>query len=244
MIENPSFYSVIIGTELLNGRREDSHFAFLRQELNDRGWEYRGSFVIKDDPALIEETFAFIKKDPRAVLFSFGGIGATPDDYTRKAAGAVFGKGLVRHKEAERIILETFGEEAYPHRIHMADLPENAKLLYNPVTKVPGFYLEDRWFFVPGFPQMARPMVIEALDRLYPKNRRKKSCSFVAQVSENALIDIMQQLPEDLELSCLPKLEGQRRTAEIYLADMDEKRLQKWCRFFKEQMKLRSIEWI
>ncbi len=244
MPRHPSFYSVIIGTELLNGRREDRHFSFLRDELNKRGWEYRANFVIRDDPALIEKTFAFVREDPDAVLFSFGGIGATPDDYTRAAAGAVFGGGLVRHEEAERIILETFKEEAYPHRIRMADLPEGAQLLYNPVTKVPGFYLQERYFFVPGFPEMARPMVIEALERFYPRNRRTYSCSFVAQTGENALIDIMEQLPEDLELSCLPKFEEGRRTAEIYLADSDPKRVEKWCRFFKEQMKSRSITWI
>ena len=85
-----NFYSVIIGTELLNGRRKDAHFSFLNNELLKRGWEQKASFVIKDEPSFIEDIFRLIKNDPDAVLFSFGGIGSTPDDYTRPCAANVF----------------------------------------------------------------------------------------------------------------------------------------------------------
>jgi molybdopterin-biosynthesis enzyme MoeA-like protein len=81
-----NFYSVIIGTELLNGRRKDAHFSFLNQQLLKRGWEQKASFVIDDKPSFIEDIFNLVKNDPEAVLFSFGGIGATPDDHTRQAA--------------------------------------------------------------------------------------------------------------------------------------------------------------
>lgn len=90
MLEKPNFYSVIIGTELLNGRRKDAHFAFLNQQLLSRGWEQKASFVINDDTNLMENIFNLIKLDPNSVMFCFGGIGATPDDYTRVVAGKVF----------------------------------------------------------------------------------------------------------------------------------------------------------
>ena len=70
-----NFYSVIIGTELLNGRRQDAHFSFLNKELLKRGWEHKGSFVINDEPPFMEDIFSLIKKDPKSVMFSFGGIG-------------------------------------------------------------------------------------------------------------------------------------------------------------------------
>ena len=66
-----NFYSVIIGTELLNGRRQDAHFSFLNKELLKRGWEQKASFVIKDEPPFIEDIFRLIKKDPDAVMFCF-----------------------------------------------------------------------------------------------------------------------------------------------------------------------------
>lgn len=85
-----NFYSVIIGTELLNGRRNDAHFAFINRELRKRGWEQKANFVIVDKPEFIEDIFALIKKDTNAVLFCFGGIGSTPDDYTQVCASNSF----------------------------------------------------------------------------------------------------------------------------------------------------------
>lgn len=237
MRQIPVFYSVIIGTELLNGRREDSHFAFLNRALRVRGWEHKANFVVKDDAKLLESLYRMIAQDPAAVMFSFGGIGSTPDDFTREVAARAFtGKAPVRHPQAEKIILERLKERAYPHPIKMADLPEGAGLIENPVNRMPGFQMEERFFFLPGFPQMAHPMIEGILDTRYPRNSPKYSCNFLVEASEALLIDIMEQLPEDLELSCLPAFQGEKRTAEIYLADIDEAKLRRWCNFFKEEL--------
>lgn len=77
------------------------------------------------------------------VVFSFGGIGATPDDLTRQSAAAALGVPLVRHPGAAAELEARFGAEAYPNRILMADLPEHAELIPNPVNRVPGFSLAD-----------------------------------------------------------------------------------------------------
>ncbi len=202
-----------------------------------RGWEHKANFVIKDDSVLLENIYRLIQKDPDAVMFSFGGIGSTPDDFTREVAAKAFtGKAPIRHAEAEKIIVQRLGERAYPHPVKMADLPKGAKLIDNPVNKMPGFQIEDRFFFLPGFPEMAHPMVEEILDRFYPENVQKYSCNFIVEGSEALLIDIMEKLPEELELSCLPAFSKEKRTAEIYLADIDPARLKKWCTFFKEEL--------
>jgi len=242
-VKNPSFYSVIIGTELFNGRRKDKHFEFLNSELLKRGWEQKANFVIKDDPAFMEDVFNLVKKDPNSVMFSFGGIGATPDDYTREVAAKVFSNGIIeQNKVALKLIIDQFKEEAYPHRINMANLPKNALLLKNIVNQVPGFGVDERFFFVPGFPEMSRHMVIEALDRFYPKNAKKFSCTFTAIASENELIEIMRSLPKDLEFSSLPKFVGDKRYVEIYIADYDKQKVEKWCTFFKNEIAKKSIK--
>ena len=208
-----NFYSVIIGTELLNGRRIDAHFPFLNNELLKRGWTHKGSFVIKDEPELIESVFKLIMSDSKSVMFSFGGIGATPDDYTRKCAANVFTDGKMEiNRGAKKAIIDKFGNDAFPHRINMACLPIDAKLLFNPITNVPGFYLKDRFFFVPGFPSMAQAMIIEALDKHYPKNKEiiyKKVLS--ATASENNFISIMEGISSDVDLSSLPIIDGDKR---------------------------------
>lgn len=229
------FYSVIIGTELLNGRRVDKHFSFINHELQERGLLHVGSFVIEDSPFLIQNCFNMILQDPKSVMFCFGGIGATPDDLTRAIASEVFtGQPLSLHVKAKALIEAQFKEEAYPHRINMAMLPPNADLLHNVINHVPGFSLFNRFFFTPGFPSMAWPMVKEALDTHFPSQPKLFSDTFIVESSENDLIEIMQALPKELHFSSLPRFVGEKRIVEIYLAHHTKALLDEWSAFFKQ----------
>ena len=112
--------------------------------------------------AALERTFA-----SDDVVFSFGGIGATPDDHTRQCAAAALGVPLKLHPEAEREIRNRFPQqEATPQRLAMGEFPEGATIIPNPVNRIPGFTLREH-HFVPGFPQMAWPMVEWVLDTKY-----------------------------------------------------------------------------
>ena len=236
------FYSVIIGTELLNGRRVDKHFAFINQELQDRGLLHVGSFVIEDNPLLIQNCFEMILRDPQSVMFCFGGIGATPDDLTRPIASEVFtAQPLTLHIKAKELIVNQYGADAYPHRITMAMLPPEAELLHNVINHVPGFSLFKRFFFTPGFPSMAWPMVKEALDTYFPTQPKRYKESFVVEATENDLIEIMQALPKELSFSSLPRFEGDKRIAEIYIAHADKALVEQWSRYFKEAVLQKGI---
>jgi molybdopterin-biosynthesis enzyme MoeA-like protein len=239
-----NFYTVIIGSELLNGRRADKHFAFVNSELLKRGYEQKASFVIKDEPPFMEDIFTLIKNDKDSVMFCFGGIGSTPDDYTREIASKVFGDGkLHQHNEALDLILNQFGDEAYPHRVRMADLPLDAKLLKNPINNVPGFYIDDRFFFTPGFPHMAHPMVLEAMDRFFSKNESIYRYTLTAKCSENDLIEYMQQIPNEIDFSSLPRFVGDKREVDISIASYDEALSKKWFDFFIEKIKSKNFNY-
>lgn len=219
------FFSVIIGSELLNGRRVDKHFTFLLHALKKRGWVLEGSFVIKDDPALMHSLFSFLKSQPNSYLFSFGGIGATPDDYTREVAAKVFSDGtLTPHPQAQALIHAQFGDHVTPHRLRMGELPKNAQLLTNVVNQIPGFALEERFFFMPGFPSMAWPMVEEALERYVGDNPlTMHAVSFTVFSGESDLIPIMESLPHEVTLSSLPRLKNDGgREVEITLFSYDK----------------------
>ncbi len=229
------FYSVIIGTELLNGRRVDKHFTFLNQTLRKRNLLHVGNFVIQDDPQQIQNCFKMILNDPKSVMFCFGGLGATPDDLTRDIASDVFtAQPLVLHVKAKELIIAQFGKEAYPHRISMAMLPPHAQLLHNVVNRVPGFSLENRFFFTPGFPSMAWPMVIEALDRYFSDEVPSFRDTFIVESSENDLIEIMEAIPKELHFSSLPRFIGEKRIVEIYLEHTDKVLLETWSYFFRD----------
>ncbi len=222
-MKTPHFYAVIIGSEILNGRREDKHFIFIKNALLERGHTLFSSFIIKDDVALIRSIYTLVKNDPDGVMFSFGGIGSTPDDLTRSIAADIFDDGeLVAHPKFFNDILERFGEEAYPHRINMANLPKQSKLLHNPINNMSGFYLEDRYFFMPGFPEMSHPMTLEALELFYPNAPVIYRKTLIAKTSENNLMNVMVKLDPTVDFSSLPMLNNGSPTVEISIASVDQ----------------------
>ncbi len=222
-MKTPHFYAVIIGSEILNARREDKHFTFIRNALMKRGHSLFASFIIKDDVDLIRSIYTMIINDSNAVMFSFGGIGSTPDDLTRAISAEVFDDGrLLTHSKFLNDIVERFGEQAYPHRINMALLPKKSKLLHNPINNMSGFYLDDRYFFMPGFPEMSHPMTLEALELFYPNAPKTYRKTLIAQTSENTLIDVMEKLDSSVDFSSLPMINNGSPTVEISIASSDQ----------------------
>ena len=224
MQKTPQFFTLITGTEILNRRRTDKHFDFVTQTLAKKGHKLTGSFIIEDDPALIVQTIKFIASQPNPVLFSFGGIGSTPDDHTRKCAAIALRDGKTPiHKEAKEIIEKQLGERAYPHPVKMAELPKGAKLLDNPVNNMPAFSLDERFYFMPGFPEMSHPMVREILEKLIPNKKTYYRHTLTALCKENELIEVMEKMPKEVEFSSLPKLYNDGWRVSISVASHDKK---------------------
>jgi molybdopterin-biosynthesis enzyme MoeA-like protein len=218
---------IIVGTELLTGKRRDSHFAHIMETLAGRALALSWCRYIGDDPEILTRELRFVMQGD-GIVFCCGGIGATPDDHTRASAARAAGLALVRHPQAAAIIEARFGDSAYPQRIHMADLPEGCELIPNPVNQIAGFSL-GKLHFVPGFPQMAWPMIDWVLDNHYPRLREREApveiLITVPGVSEGQLIDVMQafvaRFPE-VALSCLPHMEGDYRETELGVRGLEE----------------------
>lgn len=237
-----NFYAVIIGTEILNARREDKHFEFIRSELAKYGHELFASFIIKDDKELMRSTFELIKNDSEAVMFSFGGIGSTPDDLTREIASEVFRDAKVEvHQKFLEDIIERFGAKAYPHRVHMAELPPHSDLLFNPINNMSGFSLDNRFFFAPGFPSMSHPMFHDAIKKHFGKKVEKFRKTLLAQTSEEGLIDIMQEVPNSIELSSLPMFVEGKAVVELSLNGTDESEVKKYFQRFENELQNKKV---
>jgi molybdopterin-biosynthesis enzyme MoeA-like protein len=187
------FGAFVIGDEILVGKREDKHLSFLIAALAKRGLRLSWAQYLGDDPSRLTEALrrGFASGD---VVFSFGGIGATPDDHTRQCAAVALGVSLRLHPEAEREIRARFGGEVTPQRLQMGEFPAGAEAIPNPVNRIPGFSLRDH-HFVPGFPQMAWPMIEWVLDTKYKEffNRDKwaESSILVFEAGESQLIPAM-----------------------------------------------------
>jgi molybdopterin-biosynthesis enzyme MoeA-like protein len=191
-----SFGAYIIGDEILVGKRQDKHLTFIIEALGRRGLRLSWAQYLGDEPALVTEALrrSFASRD---VVFSFGGIGATPDDHTRQCAAAALGVPLELHPEAEREIRGRFGGEATPQRLAMGEFPKGASIIPNPVNRIPGFSCAEH-HFVPGFPQMAQPMVEWVLESryrpLFHSQRWAEASVLVYEAGESQLIGAMESI--------------------------------------------------
>ena len=173
-----NFGLIIIGDEILSGKRQDKHMARVIELLSKRGLALAWVRYLGDEPARITAALrdAFASGD---VVFSCGGIGATPDDHTRQCAGAALGVPLALHPEAKALIEQRMRDVAAEqglvyepdrsdnvHRLNMGVFPAGAEIIPNPYNKIPGFSVGDV-HFVPGFPVMAHPMIEALLDGRY-----------------------------------------------------------------------------
>ena len=175
---SPAFGVIIVGDEILSGKRTDKHLAKVIEMLAARGLPLAWAEYVGDDPGRITAALrrAFASGD---VVFSTGGIGATPDDHTRQCAAAALGIPLALHPEAEFFIRERMQDVAREaglpyepdradnvHRLNMGVFPTGATIIPNPFNKIAGFSV-DNVHFVPGFPVMAWPMIEWVLDTKY-----------------------------------------------------------------------------
>ena len=184
----PNFGLIIIGDEILSGKRADKHLPKVIELLKARGLSLAYAEYVGDDPERITAALrrAFASGD---VVFSTGGIGATPDDHTRQCAAKALGVELALHPGARALIEQRMRELALEqgkpfeldqadnlHRLNMGVFPQGAEIIPNPYNKIPGFFcISDPHavgkrggvYFVPGFPVMAWPMIEWVLDTHY-----------------------------------------------------------------------------
>ena len=211
-----NFGIYIIGDEILSGKRQDGHLSKAIEILAARGLALSWAQYLGDDPAQITAAFeaSFAKSD---IVFSFGGIGATPDDYTRQCAANALNIPIERHAGAVAEIVAQFGEGAYPKRVFMADFPQGADLIPNPVNRVAGLSIKQH-YFLPGFPAMAHPMMEWVLDthysHLFHQTKYLEQSIIVVDGIESQLIDLMNETLQkyaEIKVFSLPKLKPNRQ---------------------------------
>jgi molybdopterin-biosynthesis enzyme MoeA-like protein len=180
--------------------------------LAARGLQLAWAEIVGDDPVRLKATLArtFAAGD---IVFSCGGIGATPDDHTRQAAASALGLPLVLHPEGKRLIQQRIVQMAQEaggeadlaspenlHRLKMAEFPAGAELIPNPYNSIAGFSMGSH-HFVPGFPVMAWPMIEWVLDNRYPHlfdaAPRAEHALLVYEAAESALTPLMEQVERD-----------------------------------------------
>jgi molybdopterin-biosynthesis enzyme MoeA-like protein len=209
------FGALIIGDEILSGKRQDKHMAKLIETLGARGLQLAWCEYLGDEAELITATLGRTLATGD-VVFCFGGLGATPDDHTRACAARALGVGLKLHSDAEAEIRARFGDQATPKRLAMGEFPEGATIIPNPYNRIPGFSIGSH-HFLPGFPEMAWPMMAAVLDtryaHLFAPGSIAENSIVVRGAGESQLIDLMNEClarHPRLRLFSLPRMEPDR----------------------------------
>ncbi len=206
----PAFGLIIIGDEILSGKRADKHLSRVIELLKARGLQLDYADYVGDSRSRITATLqrAFASGD---VVFSCGGIGATPDDHTRQCAARALGLELALHPQAEALIRERMRDMAKEqgtvyepdrpdniHRLNMGMFPVGADIIPNPFNKIPGFSC-GHVHFVPGFPVMAWPMIEWVLDTRYADRFQDAAWIEKSVVVYGAMEAALTPLMEDIE---------------------------------------------
>jgi molybdopterin-biosynthesis enzyme MoeA-like protein len=230
-----NFGLIIVGDEIMSGKRQDKHFPKVVELLGARGLQLSWARYVGDD----RQRLVDMLRDSLAgsdVVFCCGGIGATPDDHTRQAAGIALGRELVLHPEAERLIAQRTAEMAAEgrgspdmslpenrQRLKMGEFPAGAAIIPNPYNRIPGFSVGDHWF-LPGFPVMAWPMIEWVLDtryrELFHREARDDRSLLVYELAESAVAPLMELVEAEfpgIKAYSLPSVgeQGARRHIEL-----------------------------
>jgi molybdopterin-biosynthesis enzyme MoeA-like protein len=194
----------IIGDEILSGKRQDKHFAKVRELLRARRMRLAWVQYLGDDPQLLTAAFraSFDRGD---VALSCGGIGATPDDHTRQSVARALGLPLELHPQAKALIEQRVAEmqlgdpdsPANRQRLQMGMFPQGSSIIPNPYNKIPGFSIRQH-YFVPGFPVMAWPMLEWVLDgplaALHGQGHQVERAVIVRHAMESDLTPLMEDI--------------------------------------------------
>lgn len=219
---------LIIGNEILSGRTKDANLPFLGTELNLMGIQMREARVVAD----IEEEVIDAVNTLRAkydYVFTTGGIGPTHDDITSACVAKAFGQKLIRHPEAERIMRERMiqkGLEATEARLKMAETPEFAELIDNPVSGAPGFRVENVYVMA-GVPRIMRAMFEGAKGQLEGGVTLLAVTvgSFVPEGQIATELSLLQDAYPDLDIGSYPFFFDGKPGSNLVLRGPDQARL-------------------
>lgn len=246
-----NFGAIIVGDEILSGKRVDRHFSRIAELLVARGLRLSWATYLGDHRSQIAAT---VRRSMAAgdTVFCFGGIGNTPDDHTRQAVGEALGVDLVLHPEAEREIRARFGDETNDVRLLLGTFPRGVDIVPNPFNRIPGFCVRDH-YFLPGFPQMAHPMAEWALDTFYAplfhlRATVEKAFLLTGEnCYESALLDLMERIVADfpaLRLFSLPSVGDDGRRIHLELGvEGDPIQVDRAMTVIRQNVERRNIAW-
>jgi len=218
--------ALVIGNEILSGQTRDANLAFIGERLAALGIRLREARVVADET---EDIVAALNDLRRRFdyVFTTGGIGPTHDDITSAAVARAFGRPLVLHPEAHRILASYYKPgELNEARLRMAHAPQGAELVENPISGAPGFQIENV-FVLAGIPAVMQAM-FESLRHRLAGGAPLMSRTIVAELPEGRMaagLGAIQAANPEVEIGSYPFHKDGRYGARLVVRSTDPERL-------------------
>lgn len=234
---------LIIGNEILSGRTQDKNLHWLAGQLNTLGIGIGEARIIPDIQDVIVETVNLCRAH-YAYVFTTGGIGPTHDDITAASIAKAFGVPLSRHIEAEALLRDHYtAEQINEARMKMADIPEGAELIYNPVSAAPGFCIENVYVMA-GIPSIMQAM-FSGIKHTLSGGAQVQSLTVTVFASEGTIAGLLgtvqTQFPE-IEIGSYPFIRFERLGTSVVMRSPNKTQLEEASQFLQLELKDAGLE--
>jgi molybdenum cofactor synthesis domain-containing protein len=209
---------VILGDEVLKAEVREANLAYILPLLNEWGAEVALCSILPDDVSVVTRHLRAYLEEVDLLILT-GGIGPTPDDITREAVAQVAGVRLVVHPEAKALLSAYYKDPMNDHRMRMAQVPEGASLIPNPVSAAPGFYIARMAVF-PGIPRLLQEMFGWIRPRV--EGKRRSRVILFSRAPESSYAGIMREAMDAfpaVSVGSYPMLEGGYRVRVVFRSD-------------------------
>ncbi len=229
---------IIIGNEILSGRTQDKNLSYLANWLNEIGIQLAEVRVIRDEEEIVVETVNYLRSTYDYV-FTTGGIGPTHDDITSMCIAKAFGVELEINSGALGILKEYYKDgELTDARMKMTKMPVGSELIENPVSRAPGFKMNNV-FVLAGIPSIMQGM-LEGARKHLTVGDVVKSKSIDVFTPESNVADALTGLQDkysEVEIGSYPFSKDNRFGTSVVMRSSDEVKLGQCESDLKELMK-------
>ena len=224
--KQPTAAMIVIGNEVLSGRTKDKNIGWVAEQLEQNGIKLVEARIIRDDQETIIYTIKEIYKLVDYV-FTSGGIGPTHDDITAESVSKAFNLEYGYHKEAFSILEKYYKPSEFSEgRKKMAMMPVTAKLILNPTSGAPGFYVENV-FSLPGVPSILKSM-LGGLDHLITGGAPILSHTINLRTVESEIAKSLTQVQnnnQDVEIGSYPFFRAGKLGVSIVVRSTDKDKI-------------------
>ena len=234
---------LIIGNEILSGRTQDTNTSTLATWLNSLGVKVEEVRVIPDVEETIVRSVNLLRKN-YSYVFTSGGIGPTHDDITSESISKAFKLPYEKHEEGYKI-LESYYKpgEFNDGRQKMIWMPKGAKLILNPTSGAPGFYVENV-FVLPGVPSILKSM-LGGLKNEIIGGKPILSKTISLRTFESHIADSLTNVQNkfyDIEIGSYPFFQAGQLGVSVVIRSDDKDKINKCSHDILEFVKSKNIE--